>query len=144
MKTLTRYFTVERSYGGYGPAVRLGFAERGPAEVCICGRQIAGVADFSSAYGVLLEGSLTDCEQDNVGGIDSVVWSERAVRAFENARLGGFRAYPIRIFEVGLKNVLSNSGFCAIEGRPTKLYQATPMMMSKLAARAAQPNGPEG
>ena len=62
-----------------------------------------------------MEGSLTDCEQDNIGGIGSVVWSERAVRAFEHAGLGGFRAYPIRIFEVGLKNVLSNSGFCAIE-----------------------------
>ncbi len=115
MKTLTRYFRVERSYGGYGPAVSVGFADRGPAEVCICGRQIPGVVDFSSAYGVLLEGSLTDCEQDNIGGIGSVVWSERAVRAFEHAGLGGFRAYPIRIFEVGLKNVLSNSGFCAIE-----------------------------
>lgn len=114
MKTLTRYFRIDRR-GDSGPYVRVLHARRAPAERCICGRMIEGLPDFSSAKGVLEGGTFSGKDYDNIGGIGSVVWSERAVGAFEQAGLDGFRAYPISIYELGASSPLVDWGFCAIK-----------------------------
>ncbi len=114
MKTLTRYFRIDR-WGDSGPYVQVLHARRAPAERCICGRMIEGEPDFSSAKGVLESGSFSEEQIDNIGGIGSVVWSERAVQAFEHAVLGGFCAYPIKVFEPSVTSPLLDSGFYAIK-----------------------------